>query len=136
MIKQADFYNYCQFSQRSFEFTSGVNVIVGPNGSGKSTIMNGIYGVITGDWSRSSTDKQKNEDNVFWHAKEGERAGGRVTFTNGWVMERNILPNSRKLVIPGREKAITKEAFDKMSGAEKNQLYVRDPDAYARLSAD
>ena len=34
------------------------------------------------------------------------------------------------------EKAITKEAFDKMSGAEKNQLYVRDPDAYARLSAD
>ena len=34
------------------------------------------------------------------------------------------------------EKAITKEAFDKMSGAEKNQLFVRDPDAYARLSAD
>ena len=32
------------------------------------------------------------------------------------------------------ESAITKEAFDKMSGAERNKLFASDPDLYARLS--
>lgn len=110
MLRRAEFYNYCQFAEAAFDFTPGVNIIVGPNGSGKSTIMNGIYGIITGDWSRSSSSgKQKNEDNIFWHAAEKARAGGRLFLSNDWVMERNIQPNSRKLVIPGVEKPITKD---------------------------
>ena len=32
------------------------------------------------------------------------------------------------------ERATTKEAFDKMSGAERNALYISNPDLYARLS--
>ena len=34
------------------------------------------------------------------------------------------------------ERTVTKEAFDKMSGSEKNKLYQTDPDLYARLSSD
>lgn len=110
MLSRVEFYNYCQFSEAAFDFTPGVNIIVGPNGSGKSTIMNGIYGIITGDWSRSSSaGKQKNEENIFWHAGKDDRAGGRLTLSNQWVMERNIRPNSRKLIIPGVEKPITKD---------------------------
>jgi len=33
------------------------------------------------------------------------------------------------------ERTVTQEAFDKMSGAERNKLYQTDPDLYARLSA-
>ena len=33
------------------------------------------------------------------------------------------------------ERPVTQEAFDKMSGAERNKLYNTDPDLYARLSA-
>lgn len=110
MLSRVEFYNYCQFAEAAFDFTPGVNIIVGPNGSGKSTIMNGIYGIITGDWSRaSSSGKQKNEDNIYWHATEKARSGGRLTLSNQWVMERNIRPNSRKLVIPGVEKPVIKD---------------------------
>lgn len=103
MIERLKFKNFCNFREAEFAFTPGVNVIVGPNGSGKSTILNGIAGLLAGDFSRTGRGKQPAENSVHAHATgEKDRCGVEGTFTvpaGRWTVERNIKPSSRKIVL-------------------------------------
>ena len=60
-IKKVKLLNFCQHRDKEIEFSSGLNVIVGPNGCGKSNVLNGIYGCLTGDFTRNAG---KTADNI------------------------------------------------------------------------
>ena len=107
-LVKARFKNWCQHRDLTVDFTDGLNAIRGPNGSGKSNILTGIVFGLTGDFSRNPGIKV---DNIYQLANEKDRAGVILDLVHGptkLTIERNLRPNSQKLVIAGAEHPITK----------------------------
>lgn len=113
---KAKFVNYCQHLDRTVEFTPGLNVIVGPNGSGKSNIVNGIYGAITGDFSRNAG---KTADNVSLFTKPGNKTLVQLNFSHNnenYFIERRLDVAERKLVTPSETLIADKDVLEKLYG--------------------
>lgn len=75
--------NFKQHKQRTFEFTSGINLLIGPNYSGKSTVQQAmlvaLFGVSAAPGSAAEmvNDEAKNFSIV-------------MTLSNGYVVERTL----------------------------------------------
>lgn len=107
-LLKAKFHNWCQHRDLTLNLADGLNAIRGPNGSGKSNILTGIVFGLTGDFSRNPGVKV---DNIYQLAGEKERAGVSLELLHGatkLTIERNLRPNSQKLLIEGANHPITK----------------------------
>lgn len=56
-ITYARLQNFKSYLDSSFEFDSGVNIIVGPNASGKTNLLDALYLVATGSSFKNTKDK-------------------------------------------------------------------------------
>ncbi len=56
MIRSIRLQNFRSYTDESFEFEPGVNIIVGPNGSGKTNLLEAILAVATGSSYRVSDE--------------------------------------------------------------------------------
>ena len=114
-IKNVKLKNFCQHLDREFVFASGLNLIVGPNGSGKSNIINGIYGGLTGDFSRNHG---KTADNVAINKVAGMESSVDVEFSHGehdMRVVRRLDQSERQLFLNGGVYTADKEVADKLA---------------------
>jgi DNA repair exonuclease SbcCD ATPase subunit len=114
-IKGVKLKNFCQHLDREFTFASGLNLIVGPNGSGKSNILNGIYGGLTGDFSRNHG---KTADNVAINKVAGMESSVDVEFSHGehdMRIVRRLDQSERQLFLNGSVYTADKEVADKLA---------------------
>ncbi len=58
--------NFRSYSERKFEFSPGVNMIVGPNGVGKTNILEAIYTLLQGKSFRDSDEQLVKHDEQWW----------------------------------------------------------------------
>ena len=92
-IKNLQLSNYCQFAEKSIDFTDGLTAIIGPNGSGKSNILGSIRWLLTGD----NPNKGKKAANVYDRADSGALSFGQLSFSHEGieaVVRRNLQPAS------------------------------------------
>lgn len=120
-LEQLDLKNFCQFTNRTFRFQPGMNLIVGPNGSGKSNLLKAAYAAATADFSRN---EGKQADNICDMSDASEPSSVGLTFTHAGRTARavrNLRPAGRSLSIDGG-KEIT--ADKEMSAAIYNLIGV------------
>jgi DNA repair exonuclease SbcCD ATPase subunit len=114
LLKSVKLVNFCQHVNREVNFSKGLNLIVGPNGSGKSNILNGIYGCLTGDFTRNDGISS---DNVTAGRPKGKATSLKVDFShNGYDMSmtRTIDPSGRELILGGIPYTSDKEVAEKL----------------------
>ena len=131
IIRELNLKNFGKFSNESFRFGEGINVIYGPNGAGKTTIYHAIAGLLFG------IDKQRGRaarndiyityrpwENPTWY--EGSlrfETGGKL-----FRLERNFYHNekSARLVCEtdGEELSVEQGDLDMLLGDLTGELYV------------
>jgi len=100
-VNRVKFTNFCQHLDKEVEFRRGLNVIVGPNGSGKSNIVNGIYGALTGDFTRNAG---KSADNISINKIAGRASQIELSFSHGnkeMSIVRRLDPVERQFCVDG-----------------------------------
>lgn len=113
LLKKVKFRNFCQHVDRDITFNKGLNVIIGPNGSGKSNILNGIYGALTGDFSRNSG---KAAENIALNGDGGESSVD-LLFSHGGNdlrILRRLEPADRRFQIGTETYTSDKEVAEKL----------------------
>jgi DNA replication and repair protein RecF len=70
MIQSITLKNYRSYSESSFEFSSGVTIIIGPNASGKTNLLEAVYVLSQGSAFRSG-DKDLISSDSPWARIEG-----------------------------------------------------------------
>ncbi len=118
--------NFCQFRQAKIEFAPGMNVFVGPNGTGKSNALKGVYGTLTGDFSRNDGVKATN---ITLDADPKAPSWTNLKFEQGgqiYEMNRDLRRESQSLLMPDGTKvtrdALIREALEKILGVNNKIL--------------
>jgi len=94
--------NFCQYTDRTMEFSPYVNLIAGPNGSGKTNAFRAILFLLIGDAQGSGVKS----DNVYQLAPESEPAFVEGTFTHdGHTLEihRGLRKSGNWLSLDGQQ---------------------------------
>ncbi|MFC6260774.1 ATP-binding protein [Levilactobacillus fujinensis] len=73
-LNQLMIYGFGKFHDRTFDLTTGLNVVVGPNEAGKSTLTQFITAVLFGF-------PTKKHPELRYEPLDGSRFGGEITFT-------------------------------------------------------
>ena len=109
-IRSVHFYNFTCHKDLYIEFQRGLIGLIGRNGAGKSTILSGLLGCLTGDFSRFNGVKA---DLICSEAKDGEQSFVEVEAEHNGIkyrIKRSIRPNKQELKIEGEDAVITKDA--------------------------
>jgi DNA repair exonuclease SbcCD ATPase subunit len=110
---------FCQHTNRTIDFSPGLNVILGPIGSGKSNILKGIRLAFT----NSSGNAGVREADIQYGSESSAHSGIYLVGSHAdkrFFLTRNINPSSREFYWEGStvklraEKAINDEIFEKM----------------------
>ncbi len=113
-VNKVKFTNFCQHLDREVEFRRGLNVIVGPNGSGKSNIVNGIYGALTGDFTRNAG---KSADNISINKISGRASQIELSFSHGnkeMSIVRRLDPVERQFCVDGNTYTADKDVAERL----------------------
>ena len=71
ILQELTLQNFRSFKKKSFEFSSGLTVIVGPNTIGKTNILEAVYLLATGKSFRAEEEKE-----IISYGEEITRVGG------------------------------------------------------------
>lgn len=99
-LQKLELVNFCQYDDRTVEFSPHFNLIAGPNGSGKSNMIRAMLYALTGDAGGTGTKA----DDIRQGAPEGSRAYVRLTLEHrGDTIEvyRGLRPNKVLLTVNG-----------------------------------
>lgn len=113
-VNRVKFTNFCQHLDKEVEFRRGLNVIVGPNGSGKSNIVNGIYGALTGDFTRNAG---KSADNISINKIAGRASQIELSFSHGnkeMSIVRRLDPVERQFCVDGNTYTADKDVAERL----------------------
>lgn len=114
-LKKVKLFNFCQHIDKTIEFQKGLNVIVGPNGSGKSNIINGVYGALTGDFSRNAG---KTTENISINRAINAPSGIDLEFSHGnndLRIVRRLDPADRQFFVGDKVYTADKDVSEKLS---------------------
>lgn len=122
-LKTIRYKNWCQFEDKTIEFSPGLNLLIGPNGSGKSNSLKGIFAATTGSTSRNDGPQA---DNVTQSAAKNVHSFIEMDFTHAGLdirTTKSIRPSKRSITINGvtteGDKQVQKLLYDTLGVDEE-----------------
>lgn len=130
IIKELNLKNFGKFSERSFRFSKGINIIYGPNEAGKTTIYHAIGALLFGlDKQRGRAAKNDTYttyqpwENKTWYEGSLKFESGGKTF----YLERNFYHNEKSVRLicetDGEELSVEDGDLEMLLGDINAELY-------------
>jgi DNA replication and repair protein RecF len=92
MIQSITLKNYRSYTEASFEFASGVTIIIGPNASGKTNLLEAVYLLGQGNAFRSS------DKDLLQTSKDWARIDGYIDDTKRVIKLESAEPRTKKTI--------------------------------------